>query len=190
MYNKTMFKQLAIILVNFESYQLTRELLDSLQNQTDYHFKVFISDLSRTKQSFAHSVNHHIILGDNKGFAHGNNLAIREAIAQGYEVFAVLNNDTRVDNKFVESCLQSINLHQNDIIGAKIYYEAGHEYHKNRYTKNDLGHVLWYEVDMIQPVRGGFSKRRTPFQTYVRKSLFWTISFASCANTHSSQSTS
>lgn len=139
-----MFKQLAIILVNFESYQLTRELLDSLQNQTVHHFKVFISDLSRTKQSFTHSVNHQIILGDNKGFAHGNNLAIREAIAQGYEVFAVLNNDTRVDNRFVESCLESINQHQDDLIGAKIYYEAGYEYHKDRYSKNDLGHVLWY----------------------------------------------
>ena len=81
---------------------------------------------------------------DNKGYAYGVNLGVKQAISDGYESFVVINDDTFVKSDFVDQCLKCLNKNPNSIISGKIYYAPGFEYHKDRYSKKDLGKVIWY----------------------------------------------
>lgn len=58
----------------------------------------------------------------------------------------VLNNDTIVDGKLLVSLLSSFELQDKKvgIVSPKIYFARGFEFHKRRYSRQDLGRVIWY----------------------------------------------
>lgn len=136
--------RLAVITINYKTYHITQEFLDCFSSQTNSEFKIFLADVSPKKESIKANPYTQVILADNKGYSHGNNVALKEAIKQGYEYFAIINNDTRVDKDFVHNALKSLHTHRNSLIGGKIYYEKGYEYHKDRYTQKELGRIIWY----------------------------------------------
>ena len=81
----------------------------------------------------------------NKGFAGGHNVAITAAFGMGADYIIVLNNDTTVDANLITRLVRAAE--SNDKVGAvvpKIYFAKGHEFHKDRYLKEDLGKVFWY----------------------------------------------
>src|SRR5581483_110058 len=90
--------------------------------------------------------NVHLLVNEhNLGYSGGNNVGIRQALAENSDYVLILNNDTKVDKNFLVELLES--LHQNENAGVaapKIYFEKGHEFHKSRYKKDDLGKVIWY----------------------------------------------
>jgi GT2 family glycosyltransferase len=139
-----MNNQLAIITVNYNNYSVTQEFLESVNLLKQNNFKVFITDLSTKKENILSFPWLEIINATNKGYAHGVNLGLKQALAQGFKAFAVVNNDVRLDLNFVNHVFTSIQKFPNSIIGGKIYYEKGFEYHKNRYSDIDLGKVIWY----------------------------------------------
>lgn len=143
-----MEEKIAVIAVNYENYQVTEEFIDSFKDQTDKNFHLFIADQSANKKEFRPSKYVTIVIADNGGFAHGFNLALKKAIDEGYEVFTCIGNDTRVSDLFVEAALKSHQAHPSSIIGAKIYYEKGFEYH-DRYKPEELGHVLWFAGGVV-----------------------------------------
>ena len=59
----------------------------------------------------------------------------------------MLNYDTIASRNLIEN-LQKGFLSA-DIFGGKIYYHPGFEFHKDRYTKKELGHVLWYAGGLV-----------------------------------------
>ena len=81
----------------------------------------------------------------NLGFAEGNNVGIKYALGEGADYACLLNNDTRVDPNFLVELVRTA---ESDgkigIVGGKIYFEKGYEFHKERYKKEDLGKVIWY----------------------------------------------
>ncbi|MEK7073903.1 MAG: glycosyltransferase family 2 protein [Patescibacteria group bacterium] len=84
----------------------------------------------------------------NLGFTGGNNTGIRYAMLHGAEYIWLLNNDTIVHPdalKLVGAFADS----KVGIAGSKIYFAPGHEYHKARYTKKELGRVFWYAGGLI-----------------------------------------
>lgn len=136
---------LAIITVVYQNYNILDDFLKSLKKQTDKNFQVFIADLSLNKQNLAsQGVPLRVIKSENKGYAHGINLGLKQAIENGFDKFCVMNDDTYFKNEFVNNVSKSIISHPSSIIGGKIYYAPGYEYHKNRYEKKDLGKILWY----------------------------------------------
>lgn len=138
---------LAIITVVYQNYSILQNYLDSLVKQKNKNFHIFITDLSDTKQIIKltrESKQFTVINGNNKGYAHGVNTGLKQAISQGFTNLCIMNNDTYVENDFVDSVLQSISKNPSSIIGGKIYYAPGFEYHKTRYQKSDLGNVIWY----------------------------------------------
>ena len=140
-----MLHKLAVITVVYKNYTVLQDFLSSLQNQKNKDFHLFVSDLSEKKQPVsADGIKSTIIPDENKGYSHGINLALRQALALGYENFCIINNDTYFEKEFIQNCLQSIFDHPASTIGGKIYYAPGYEYHKNRYSKNDLGKIIWY----------------------------------------------
>lgn len=138
-------KDLAIITVVYQNYNILRDFCESLEKQSNKNFHLFISDLSDNKKKLpVFHTPYSILYSKNLGYAHGVNLGLKEAIKQGFSKFCVINNDTFFEKGFVDSILQSTLNHPSSIIGGKIFYAPGYEFHKSRYSKKDLGKVLWY----------------------------------------------
>lgn len=140
-----MKSKLAIITVVYQNYDVLKDFFSSLENQTSKNFHLFICDLSDDKKEIEEkNVNLTVIESQNRGYAHGVNVALKKAIGQGFNYFCVINNDTYFEKEFVQRVLQSLKNHPKSLIGGKIYYARGFEYHKGRYEKTDLGRIIWY----------------------------------------------
>lgn len=96
-----------------------------------------MSDLSKNKNPISLPSFASIQDGLNKGYAYGINMGIKRALEEGYEFFCVVNNDTVLSPDFIESMKLSLNKNRSSIIGGKIYYAKGYEYHKGTY-KDEL----------------------------------------------------
>lgn len=141
---KTDKKELAIISVNYENYQVSEELLKSLGKQEKQNFHVYLADISTARKDIEQHDFLEVLSGENKGYAYGVNLGLKKALEDGYTRFIVMNNDVELDSLFSQNALESIDKHPLSIIGGKIYYFSGYEYHKDRYKKDESGKVIWY----------------------------------------------
>lgn len=131
MYNQ---KNTAIILLNWNSYNDTFECLKSLENIKGASFHIFLADNCSTDYSFKRLLEDYehkvfnlpitfIQTGSNLGFAGGNNIAIRQAHALGYDFFWMLNNDTIVKEDTLTNLLSVISDSDDiAIVGSKILY--------------------------------------------------------------------
>lgn len=140
--------KIAVITVNFNNYSVTKAFLKNTEEQTDKNFKVFLSDLSTKKEDFKTGNQVEIIKGKNKGYAYGLNIALKKATDQGFNYFITINNDTVVKNDFIKTCRTCFEKNPKSIIGGKIYYAKGYEYHK-KYLQEELGKVIWYAGGVI-----------------------------------------
>jgi len=143
-----MDKKLAIITVNFNNYLVTEDFISYFNKQTNSNFGIFISDLSVDKSKIKANKKVQVIDGENKGYAYGVNLGLKTAQSQEFDYFVIINNDTRVNNDFVRKCQISFENFPHSLIGGKIYYEKGFEYHQ-KYQSSDLGKIIWYAGGII-----------------------------------------
>lgn len=124
----------AIVLLNWNSYQLTVECLESLEklNYPDYH--IFIVDNDSQDSSFEDLKKDYMMnkfnlpitfmqSGANLGFAGGNNVAIKKAYEMGYPYIWMLNNDTVVEANSLSTLVEAISKDtKTGIVGSKILY--------------------------------------------------------------------
>ncbi|NTU46138.1 glycosyltransferase family 2 protein [Candidatus Roizmanbacteria bacterium] len=148
-----MLHGIAIISVVYQNYSVLHDFLNSCAAQTStVPFHIFIADLSIVKKAISEErLPITVTSSENKGYAHGVNVAIREAEKQGYTSFCVVNNDTYVAPDFIEMVAKSLNNHPHSLIGGKIYYAPGYEFHKDRYAKEEIGKIFWYAGGMYSP---------------------------------------
>ena len=149
-------KKVAIILLNYKSQNETAECLGSLENiQTkDIEIETIIVDNSPNdsgntiKESIKKATKLRVDLIENPhntGFTGGNNLGIVSALARGFDFFLILNNDTLLERNFLMHLVKAADSDKKiGMTVPKIYFAKGHEFHKDRYTKRDLGNVIWY----------------------------------------------
>ncbi len=156
-----MIEKLAIISVTYNNYPLLEDFLASLKKQKNKSFHLFLTDLSTQKQSIEQDgVSISVLKKENRGYAYGVNNGLKQALIEGFEKFCIINDDTYFRPDFVDRIFSSLSLHPSAVIGGKIYYAPGYEYHKERYQKSELGKVIWYAggaIDwshMITPHRG------------------------------------
>lgn len=136
---------LALLTVVYRNYDILTDFFATLETQTDKQFHVFLADLTDTqKQTIPQRSNCTILHGENKGYAHGVNFGLHIASQQGYQSFCVINSDVFFDSQFVHATRASLRENPHSLIGGKIFYAPGYEYHTNRYTDTDKGKVLWY----------------------------------------------
>jgi len=87
---------------------------------------------------------------ENLGFAEGNNVGMRDAFKRGANYVILMNNDVIVPRNLV---VQLIKVAEKDskigLLAPKMYFAKGYEFHKERYSKKDLGKVIWYAGGMI-----------------------------------------
>lgn len=150
-------KHVAISLLNFNGKQNTLDCLKSLENikKNNFESSIIIVDNASTDDSVA-SFRQYISDGkhdcikiienkNNLGFSGGHNVAIKYALESGADYVLVLNNDTYVDTNFLAELFK---VAEKDvgigILVPKIYFAAGFEFHKNRYSKEEKGKVFWY----------------------------------------------
>lgn len=148
--------KVAIILVNWNGKADTLDCLASLGKfkVKSLKLKVIVVDNGSTDDSVAVIGKKFpgvevIETGENLGFTGGNNIGIRRALEAGADFVWLLNNDTIVDRYALSALVDVCKDASVGVAGSKIYFAAGHEYHKDRYAKNDLGHVLWYAGGVI-----------------------------------------
>jgi len=116
-----MSKKLAIILINWNSFELTKDTLESLQQTTYTNYDCIIVDNGSVDGSgdlIEKTFPNCIVLksSTNKGFTGGNNIGMEFALQNGYEYIMMLNNDVAVEPNFLEPLIAKLD--QDDSVGA------------------------------------------------------------------------
>lgn len=145
-------KHIALVTVNYNSATDTYSFLESVEKlQTkDFDLEVFVVDNGSTERFHLEKKHRRypvtVIRSEtNLGFTGGYNLGIKQALKNGADYLLIINNDTVLHPDLV---MQLLSVLDNEAtIGAtvpKIYFAKGHEFHKDRYKKDELGKVFWY----------------------------------------------
>lgn len=140
--------RVAVIVLNWNGREDTLACLASLAGAGDGDLAVVVVDNGSTdgsvaaiQQAFPQA--HVIPTGANLGYAGGNNVGLRYALAHGYDYVLLLNNDTEVAGDFlsplVEACERDPQI---GVAGPKIYY-------------HDRPNVLWSAGGTIAWQEGG-----------------------------------
>ncbi len=114
-------KKVAVILVNWNSFDVTNDCIHSLRQCTYTNFTIIVIDNGSTDGSADQLAQLHtgiqlIRAGSNLGFTGGNNLGLRYSIDNGFEYSLLLNNDTFVEPDFLSPLVTELN--QNERIGV------------------------------------------------------------------------
>lgn len=147
-------KTIGVIILNWQQPQLTIETIESLRKISSPNFKyqIYLVDNGSKDNScliFSKEYKNDrlvklIQLPDNIGFSAGNNVGIRMAIKDKSDFVLLLNSDVLVHKDFLKELLNTFTLDNNiGMVGPKIYFAPGFEFHKDRYQKKDIGRVIW-----------------------------------------------
>ena len=142
--------KIAIIVLNWKQPKLTVDTISSLLkiNHSSFDYEIVLIDNGSPDNSlkiFNRKYKNNKLIKilntkTNLGYV-GNNFGINYALDNNFNFIVLLNNDVIVDPNFLEELLRESNNY--DILGPKIYFASGFEFHKNRYQKKDLGKVIW-----------------------------------------------
>ncbi|HEX9007783.1 MAG TPA: glycosyltransferase family 2 protein [Patescibacteria group bacterium] len=143
---------LSLITVNYHSDEDTLSLINDLEKcdiPSGIEIKVIVVDNSRSEE-FKKTLESHgnLIYVDspkgNIGFAAGNNLGIKKALEINSDLVILINNDTQAPKDLLVNILNSPIKDDNvGIVGGLIYFAKGFEY-EDKYSREDLGKVIWY----------------------------------------------
>lgn len=141
-------KSIWIVTVCYNSEKETEKCIKSLLkvDRKDFEISVLVID-NGCKVSFTSSENKvHVVRSEkNLGFSGGNNLGITYALSRGADFVLLINNDTIADPKLLVSLFQAYKTESNvGIACPKIYFERGHEFHIEKYSKEEKGSVIWF----------------------------------------------
>ena len=121
-------KPVWILVLNWNNGKVTNECLASLQGLVYDDFRVIVLDNGSTDGSVECIRERFpdveiMELGENLGFAKGNNAGIRAALARGAEYVWLLNNDTTVDPKALRAMVEKAESDPRiGAVGSAIYY--------------------------------------------------------------------
>tara|TARA_B100000963_G_scaffold358793_1_gene384322 strand:- start:10455 stop:11372 length:918 start_codon:yes stop_codon:yes gene_type:complete len=107
-------KKIAIVIVNWNQYELTKQCLLSLRKCTYNNYKVILidnnsSDNSGKKlKSFFKEIKF-FQNNQNEGFTGANNRGIKYALSKKFDYVMLLNNDTEVSPDFLDPLLKTFN---------------------------------------------------------------------------------
>ncbi|MBI2018689.1 glycosyltransferase family 2 protein [Candidatus Daviesbacteria bacterium] len=164
--------KIAIITLNYNGKINTLELLESLGklDSHDFELKTIVLDnassdssVSTIKKAFPKV--DILQTGINLGFGGGYNKGFEYASIWGADYFFVINNDSKIDGPHILQKLIDVAAEspQIGIVAPKILFEKGFEFHKERYSKDELGKVIWFgggsfDWDNIKSVHRGIDQ--------------------------------
>jgi len=128
---------IAIIIINWRKYNLTKNCIQSVFDSLYENFKIIIVDNEYQKNVFSEFEKNdkiHIIKNEkNEGFARANNQGIKYSLKNGFDYILLLNNDTVIKNNLLDSLIKQSNTLNQKIIqplilnydGTKIWNAGG-----------------------------------------------------------------
>lgn len=150
-----MATKIAVVILNWNGYKDTLECIESIVKSDVSSVRCDIvvvdnnsSDNSLQELSKVANLNSNprvfvVSNRENLGFSGGNNVGIKFALELGVDKIVILNNDTELESKCIKELVSASNRHPKAIITPKIYFAPGYEFHKDRYTKSQVGKVIW-----------------------------------------------
>lgn len=144
---------ISIVLINYNAQKDTVACLKSLRECRTANFKYSIVVVDNgSRESFKLPVSllaPHIEVirsESNLGFTGGNNMGIYYCIEKfNSDYVLLLNNDTFVDPDFLKELVKQAESNQKiGLLSSKIYFAQESVYHSASYSKDELGHILWY----------------------------------------------
>ena len=165
-------KKLAIVIINWNSYDLTSDTLASLSSTSYKSYDIIVVDNFSTDNSAAQLEKNFssIILlrsDENKGFTGGNNLGFEYAMNKGYEYVMMLNNDVAVESNFLEPLVAKLDMDEK-IGGVQplIYF-----YHDRELVWN--AGSRYNAIFGIPYILGYYRKDKGQLQRNKQKSIDW-----------------
>lgn len=153
---------LAIITVVYRNYEVVNDFITSLVVQSSSAYMLYIVDLTDEKERqlipWIRKIEDRVVYatGENRGYAHGVNVGVSSALKHGFTHFAVVNPDTVLDTNFVLHTTHTLAHHPRSIIGAKIFYAPGYEYHTKTVAVDTIPYPLvshkyyvWYAGALV-----------------------------------------
>lgn len=128
--NASTLPHVVVVVLNWNGAADTLECLASLQLSSYGSFRVLVVDNGSTDDSVQRLRGAYPDLwlletGSNLGFAGGNNVGIRAALAAGSDVVLLLNNDTTVASDWLEAFAEAARtLPAGSVLGGKIFYQS------------------------------------------------------------------
>jgi GT2 family glycosyltransferase len=119
---------IAIIILHFGKWSVTKQCLDSLQkiDSDNFDYKVILLNNSNLNIKRHGIVKKYINPPHNTGFAQGNNLAVEATKNWSCDYLLFLNNDTKVEAGFLTNLLKAFKKHKNlGIVGPVIEHKVG-----------------------------------------------------------------
>jgi GT2 family glycosyltransferase len=140
----------AIIILNWNGFRDTLELISSLKNICYKNFSIIIIDngsdearFNDFKQQLSSEIK--IIRNNlNLGFTGGNNVGIRYALKHNFEYVLLLNNDTIVDQDFLSELITKAQKEEGDIVGPVTY-----NYNDKNTVQSAGGHINLYTGKVV-----------------------------------------
>ena len=110
--------KVAIIIVNWKQYELTKSCLFSLKKiNYDDHQIILIDNESNQKElkSIKNQFENIVTFSNetNLGFTGANNIGIKHAIKNEFEYVMLINNDTEVEKNFINPLIDSLEKYKN-----------------------------------------------------------------------------
>jgi GT2 family glycosyltransferase len=135
----------AIIVLNWNGRDDTVACVESLRGSNYQNAKVLIVDNGSTDDSVAEFARRFPDLrciqnGENRGFAEGNNVGMRAALAEGADYVFLLNNDATIEPEALDRLVAAAEAQPDvGIVGPKILYR-------------DEPRRIWYAGGTISPL--------------------------------------
>ena len=150
-----------VIIVNWNGKHFLGECLSTLEKQSYPNYDVTVVDNGSTDGSvdFIHDRFprvHILSLDENVGFSKANNRAMIGALSDGAQYIALLNNDTKVDERWLEHLVRVMESGKDIGICASkmlrmedphILDSAGHIFRKGRISERGHGEVDAHQYD-------------------------------------------
>jgi hypothetical protein len=125
-------KDLSIIIVNYRTYQLTRQTVESvLEGDHPFRYQIYLVDnhsgdgsLEKLQEDYQDQEHITFIKSEeNRGFAHANNLALKEVNSR---YVLLLNSDTQIIGDCLEKCLEYLDHDETiGVLGCKVLLPDG-----------------------------------------------------------------
>ncbi len=155
--SRILLLMLAIIAIVYRNYEVLNDFITSLSLQSSRAYTLYLVDATDENERqvipWIRKIEDKVVYlpTENKGYAHGVNVGIREAIKAGVTHYAIVNPDIVFDTEFVWEATHAIARNPRSVLGGKIYYAPGYEYHEKKepltqvpYPNTPKTYFVWY----------------------------------------------
>lgn len=148
--------KIGLVILHFDKPELTEACLLSVKQLETKGFKIEVIVVNNNplekidflKKKFPEFI--FLKTSKNLGYAGGNNLGLKKALKSKADFFLILNNDTLLDKNLIKELLKAaVKDEWVGILGPKIYFAPGYEFHQERYHPQERGKVIWYAGGLI-----------------------------------------